>query len=176
MRKVLFSLGALAAAATLSATATARADDKSDIKAAYAKIAKAMKAKDVKGVMAMGTPDFSEKEANGQVMDAKHSEAMMAEQFKMTKSMDEVAMTPKSFDIKGKTAVVASVYTFKGTILTPDGKSHKMVSNGTSKDTLVKTPHGWLFKKVEMGKDNTLMDGKKFDPTMMAPPKPGKKK
>jgi len=73
-------------------------------------------------------------------------------------------------DVKGNTAVVMAGYTFKGTMAGPDGKTHKMASTGTSKDTLVKTDKGWLFKKVQAIKETTTMDGKPFDPSKMAAP------
>src|SRR5437016_1257934 len=90
---------ALVLAASAFAPA-ARADDKADIKAVYAKIIAAMKKKDTKAIMALGTPDFKSKEINGQILDAKQSEQLNV-QFAMMKSMDAVEINPEKIEVKG---------------------------------------------------------------------------
>jgi ketosteroid isomerase-like protein len=175
MRKSLLSLSALLAAlASMSLGSPARADDKADIRAAYTKISAAMASKNIKAVMALGTPDFSETQ-HGKTYNAADSTKMMTEEFKQMKTL-EATMTANDISVKGKTAVVKSSYVMKGDMLTPDGKTHKMSSTGTSRDTLLKTGKGWLFKKVEGLSEKTLLDGKPFDPSKMEAPKPRMKK
>jgi ketosteroid isomerase-like protein len=177
MRKNLPYLATLLAFASSAALSTAaRADDNADIKAAYVKITKAMKAKDIKAVMAMGTEDFSETDKSGKTYSGKETAKMMEEHFKSMKTLD-VTMSADKITVNGKTATVLGSYNMSGTMVGPDGKTHTMANSGTSKDTLVKTPKGWLFKKVQSLKENMTMDGKPFDPSqMMAPPSKPKHK
>ncbi len=168
------SLILAAAGIALFGTAPVRADDKSDINALYGKIIKAMKAKDVKAIMALGTPDFTSTEA-GHTMNAAQTAQVMETQFKMTKSLDSVTMKPTKIDIKGGNAVVLADYTFKGTITGQDGKTHKMSDAGVTKDMLVKTNKGWMFKSTESVKQNPMIDGKSVSMGGGAPP-PTKKK
>lgn len=174
MRKTLYTLSALlAVSVALSSGSAARADDKSDINALYTKIEAAMKAKNVKGIMALGTPDFVTID-HGQKMDAKQSAAMMEQQFKMIKSFDSLKMKLSKIDIKGKNAVATTTYSFNGDITGPDGKQHKMADKGVTKDILVKTPKGWLFKSSETISQHPTMDGKPV-PTPGAPQPAAKK-
>jgi ketosteroid isomerase-like protein len=163
--KMLFCLSALAVAAgllTLGAPA-ARADDKADIEALYAKISAAMKSKNLKAIYALGTSDFTTK-ANGVTMGTKESAKMMEDQFKTLKKVNNCSMKISKITIKGASAVVLSDSVFDATVSGPDGKIHKMADTGTSKDTLVKTKKGWLFKNVEMLTSKMTMDGKPYSP------------
>lgn len=166
MRKILFCLSVLALAAALLTfgTSTARADDRADIEALYAKISAAMKAKNTKAIYALGTSDFVTKE-QGVTMNAKDSAKMMEEQFKSMKKIHQCTMKASKITIKGTNAVVINDSTFDATTSGPDGKSHKMVMIGSSKDTLVKTKKGWLFKSVEMLTAKMTMDGKPYNPS-----------
>jgi ketosteroid isomerase-like protein len=161
-------LAALAAAALTIGNGPARADDKSEIKALYKKLERAMKAKDVKAILATGTADFTHKGAGMPTMDAKATAQMMEQQFKLMKSLDKVVMSPDKIMIHGGSATVLSSFQMKGTMTMPDGKVHSMTDSGTSKETLVKTKKGWLFKVVEMGTSKPMMDGKPMQ--MGAPP------
>jgi len=174
MRPSRFTLSALLAAAALSlSVVAARADDKSDIHALYGKILAAMKAKDTKAIMALGTPDFYSVD-HGMRMDAKQTAQMMDMQFKMMKSMDSMKMNVDKLDIKGKNAVAMTSYSFSGKMTGQDGKLHTMSDSGVTKDTLVKSAKGWLFKSTETISSHPMMDGKPMP--MGAPPAPAPKK
>jgi len=176
MRRLSIGSTLIALGSLTLATSHVRADDKADITALYGKLTAAMKAKDIKGVMATGTPDFTMKEASGKVYNAKDAATMMDSQFKMMKSVDEVKMTPKTISIKGKTAVVMGDFVMKVVMTGPDGKDHKFAGTGLTKDTFVKTPKGWLVKSTETVKESMMMDGKPFDPAAAGGAPPTKKK
>lgn len=163
---------AIVSALAVTSCLSARADDKSDINALYAKLSQAFKAKDTKGIVALGTPDFTSKMPGRPAMDMKASEQGMDEGFKAMKSMDQVVMKPDKITIKGKTAVVMGHYSFKATVMGPKGKTQTMTDQGTSKDVLAKTPKGWLFKSTETLTSHQMLDGKPFS---MGGPPPGKK-
>jgi ketosteroid isomerase-like protein len=156
-----------------------RADDKAvrkEIEGLYAKMVQAMKNKNIKSVMETGTPDFTMKQANGQVLKAKDVAVQMQGEFAMTKSVDQCTMTIDKLTVNGNTAVSTASYIMAMTVGgQKPGETHKFTSKGINKDTLVKTPKGWKFKSVENVKDTMTMDGKPFDPQTMAPPPPKKK-
>jgi ketosteroid isomerase-like protein len=151
-----------------------RADDaavRKQLNGQYAKLAAAFKSKNANAVMALGTPDFSMKERNGVVSDAKASTEGIKQMFAMVKSFNRVDMKIHKLAVKGNQAVATTTYVYDSqTPPDPKGKSHRMVSKGLTKDTWVKAGSTWKVRSVEMLKDEMTMDGKKIDPAMMAPP------
>ena len=158
----------MAALSAALVPAIARADDKAEINALYGKIQAAMKAKNTKAIMALGTPDFVTID-HGVKMDAKQTAQMMDTQFKMIKSFDSLKMAVSKLDIAGKNATATATYSFKGEITGQDGKSHTMSDSGLTKDTLVKTLKGWLFKSSETISQHPIMDGKPMPQPGVAP-------
>ena len=165
---------AVAAALSFGFTSSARADDKADIQALYKKVVAAFKAKDVKAIMAMGTPDFTMKE-RGVTMNAKQSEAEIKQEFAMTRTLKKIVMNPDQIEVKGKNATVFSSFASEAVILDatgafgPKGKTHVMAGTGKMREMLVKTSKGWKFKSIETLSDNMTIDGKPMQ--MGAPPK-----
>src|SRR5688572_17601366 len=164
----------LAAAALFFTVSPATADTKSDIQKVYNKLCAAMKKGDMKTLMASGTSDFKMKEM-GVTKNAeevrKEMQGMFASGFKINKCV----MTVKSVKLKGNTATVKTVsHTDALMPGGPGGKKMHMVGDGVSRDILVKTRQGWKFKFAETLSNKMTMDGKPFDPSMMAPP-PAKK-
>src|SRR5579862_2775702 len=95
-----FVLGALLC--LIGLTTIARADDKKDIEALYKKLEKAMSAKDVKGIMATGTKDFSYT-GEGKTMTGQQVSAQMQQQFQMIQGNPKSKFTIVSCKIVGKT-------------------------------------------------------------------------
>jgi ketosteroid isomerase-like protein len=158
MRRV---LSLLAVPLALVSASAVRADDKAEINALYAKATAAVKARDAKAIQSLETPDFVEV-LGGTKLNGAQTAEMMAQQFKVIKKFDTVRMSADKIDVKGKTAVVTAGSSFTCSMTGQDGKSHKMASKVVTKDTLTKTPKGWLFSKVESLSDSTTMDGKPF--------------
>src|SRR5947209_7088775 len=88
----------------VAASSLALADDKSDIKANYVKLKKALVSRDVDAMMAMATPDFKEKHGQ-QTFDGKAAANQMKQMFAMLKRIRNVDVNVKSIKITGKTAV-----------------------------------------------------------------------
>lgn len=140
--------------------------DRAAIDALYGKLTAAMRARNTKAIFALGTPDFSVKERNGQVHNAKDSKAILEAEFKTIKKVNELKMTIRSLKVKGKTATATVDYTMSAVVINA-GKPHDMKDKGVTKDTLVNTDKGWKFKSVETLSDNMTMDGQ---PMPSAPP------
>ena len=170
MKTSLVRLTAVIVAAMCAVSAASvRADDKADIRAVYAKLTKAMKNKDTKAIMALGTSDFTNKSPGMPEMDAKQSIEMMDQQFKMVDKITKCKMEPVKITVKGKTATVDSKYSFEAKGPGPDGKSAVSADHGTGRDTLVKTSKGWLFKRAVTLTMNPTMNGKPMKMDMPPP-------
>jgi ketosteroid isomerase-like protein len=157
-------MNAAALVSLIGVTVAVRADDKKDIAALYNKVAAAMIAKNVDGIMATGTKDFTYTEA-GKTMTGSQVSAQMKQQFQMLKGPVKCKMTVVSCKITGKTADVNSTAYSEMQISGQDGKAHTVVTSSKSKDVVVKTGSGWLMKSVNIQSNKMTMDGKPYDPT-----------
>lgn len=135
------------------------ADDKKSIAELFQAMDKAMMAKDTKALMRLCAKDFTAKQ-NGQVYTAAQIRAQMDTQFKTIKKVDSVKTTVTSLKIDRERAAAATSFVYVGTIVGADGKPHKMVFKGSSKDSLVKVSGKWLFKSTELVSEKGTLDGK----------------
>jgi ketosteroid isomerase-like protein len=156
----------LALAVVATAAAPAKADDRSEITALYAKLEKAFQKKDIKGIHATATPGFYIIE-NGKKSSGKQLDNELEQAFSMM-GMASMKMKPTKITVTGKKATAMSDAISKLTMADPkDGKSHTIVFVGTSREALVKTPAGWRFTSSTMLKSTATRDGKPFDPSQM---------
>ena len=149
--------------------AVAHADDKADIQALVNKTQKAMEAKDVKGIMALATPDYTITR-NGVISTATQVSTQLGQFFKGLPGNPKVKFTVLSSDVKGKMATVMST----NSMTLPskpgaDGVAHVIVASGKSKLILAKTAKGWLVKSEAVLSESMTVDGKQF--TQPAPAK-----
>ena len=154
----------------------ARADDRSEIDALYAKLTTALKNKTPEAVLPLEAPGFTStsagKKINGQ---------QLLEQMKMrnatTGPIKDVSVAVKKADIKGKTAKVVTDFAYtvevvdKDGHMGPKGGTHEMSMSGLVKNDLVKTTGGWKFLTMQQGSGKMLVDGKP-----VGPPPPGTRK
>src|SRR5688572_15291128 len=152
---------------------SASADVKSEIQTVYDKLGKAFMSKNVDGILALCTPDFTHKQPNGRVSAGPAMAAQLKQQF--ATGMIIIDWKSKLLEVKtkGNTATVKSNDQAKMQMKEPDGKTHTYAVNSSAIDTLVKTREGWKFKTVHVLKERMTRDGKPMGP--MAPP-PSKKK
>src|SRR5207249_4580422 len=158
------SAAPLIAGALLVIAVVSLADAKREIQAVYNKLTTAMKKGDIKGMMSVTTPDFTMKE-HGQVSNAAQVQQQMQAMIAGGMKMKKVVMKVQSVSVNGDTDTATSNDIMDSMMKMPDGKMHRMQSEGKSKGILVKTPQGWKFKYAEMISSKDLMDGKPFDPT-----------
>ncbi len=159
-----------------------RADDRKDIEALYGKLKQALMANNADATLAMETPDFVATGADGRKMNGKQLAAQMKQQAALGKPR-KMDIHLDKVNVKGKTASVTTTFSFESVITgmggqaAPKARPHVMAMSGSIHNDLVKTPQGWKFKTMQEKAGKMTMDGKPFDPAMMAggPPKPHKK-
>ena len=159
-------------AALIAICGGARADDKKDIEALYAKLSKDIKDNKLDATLALETPDFKSKTLDGRTMTGKE----MVEQMKMegaNSKVNKFDIKINKMTVKGKMASVDTLFEV-GTTMTdtsgmmgPKGKKHKITGTGAVHNDLAKTKDGWKFKNMEQKSMKMMMDGKPFDPSKM---------
>jgi ketosteroid isomerase-like protein len=171
-------MGALVAV-VLALSTGARADGKADeaaIRKMMAKLETAFAKKDIKTIMALSTPDFTEK-AMGQTMTAAQAKAELEQEFKNTTAVHKMEMKVSKIEFKNGTAIVNTVDASDSTMADPQGQmgkkgaSHRMAMTGTGRATCVKVKGEWKVKMYEELTMKMTMDGKPFNPGGNAPPK-----
>ncbi|MEQ1823744.1 MAG: nuclear transport factor 2 family protein [Fimbriimonadaceae bacterium] len=139
---------------------TAFSDQAGDIKSlekAYAKLKAAIVRKDIKAIMGMCSADFSWTDPKGMTMSAKDFHAMMKGQFAAPGlRFNKLNMINDSYDFDGNIARVRSRSEMSMS-MNANGQKMTMSSSSEGVDTWVKTPKGWLIKKVEVV--NEVMGG-----------------
>lgn len=144
--------------------------DKPAIQELYTRLSNAMRAKDMKTIASLGTPDFTATDASGKVYNARQSLAMMESDLRSMKRINAVKPRIRSIALDGKKATTVAEMQVSA-VMVQGGKPHDMKSTSVSKDTLVKTAKGWKFKSVVSLSADVTMDGRK-----VTVPPPGKKK
>ncbi|MBI5705588.1 MAG: nuclear transport factor 2 family protein [Armatimonadetes bacterium] len=162
------------ALAALALSTAAFADDtaafKKEYMASIPKTVAAFKNKDISYFEKMSTKDFTYVGKVEGTQDKKTAMAGLKQMFGMAKSVD---YKPKVLKItaKGNAAVVSLEETFSSAIDMGDGKAHKMVAVGWADEHFRKEGGKWMLAKiVETKAGKMTLDGKPFDPAMMAPP------
>jgi ketosteroid isomerase-like protein len=152
---------AMACLACLALSGAARADDKSDIQALLHKTEQAMTAKDVKGVMATATKDFSYT-SHGKTLTGDEVAAKMQQQFQSIPGSPKFKYTIVSCEVKGKGATVVMNDDMVLQMASKDNKPHLIASASQSKLALVKTGKAWLIKSETILSNKLTVDGKPF--------------
>jgi hypothetical protein len=175
-------LSVFAATLVMAGLATAvRADDRAEINALYARLEEALKTKTPEATLALETPDFTEKSANGKSISGKQLVEQMKQQYASIKDVKDVKITVKKATITGKTARVTTELNY--TVLVEDkeghmgskGGTHEMAMDGEVKNDLVKTAAGWKFKTTQRGVGKMFIDGNPIS-SQPAGTKPKKKR
>jgi hypothetical protein len=166
-RRPLLSVLALIALALAGTPPAARADDRTvrrDLDAIYAKYVQAAKQKEKTAlkqfIQQYTVADFQQKVPGGRTLNRAQVTAMMTEgPAAGTRIVDE-QLKIHQLAVKGNVAVMT--YNDQTTAIVADqqGKSHKIVSTSTSRDTWVKKPAGWKMRLSEVLQAKTMMDGK----------------
>ena len=162
-------IGMIALCATgIGISVNAGADDaatRKDIVKQYDRISAALKAKSLKSIDKVTTPDYTLKAPEGQVITWKQMEAQMGLYLSFLQKVTEASSTISKVAVKGKEAKVDVKQSFSGVIADPqtEGKVHKVTSSTQYKDTWIKSNGGWLLKHSDIVATNYSMDGKKVD-------------
>ncbi len=150
----------------------ARADDRSEIDALYAKLTAALKNKTPEAITALEAPGFTSTSA-GKTINGKQLLEQMKQRNATSGPIKDVSVSVKKADIKGKSAKVVSDFSYTVEVVDKDGHmgakggTHEMSMSGLVKNDLVKTYGGWKFLTMQQGAGKMLVDGKPVGP---APP------
>ncbi len=155
MKRIRLSVFVVAFALAASAPAQNR-----ELKAAYEKFRKAILSKDLKGMMAICTPDMTWTES-GRTMKQVDMRKQLEAQVKLIQKYDEVTFKLNKVTMKGNTAVVDCDNVIRCTMMMPGTKKPSRVGSKTrSIDTWVKGKDGWKVKSVVVKSNDMTMDGK----------------
>lgn len=156
----------------------AKADDKKDISAMYAKLSAAFKAKDTTAIANLCTKDFTMTQVGGKPQPGPVVMGGLQQWFGMIKTYESNDIKMGKMSITGKTAKVSTTMTDVTIIATGKGKTGKLKQVNTGTDVLEKSAAGWKVKSVVNTDDKKTLDGKPIDDvklmSLLAPP-PAKK-
>lgn len=147
----------------LSATLAAAADVRKELEAAYTNFNAAMKARDVKKLMALTTNDFKWINENKVVfsrMEVRNNLEQTLKQFKsiqsITTKIDKIASD------KIDVISVRSTSVFKAELVHPSTKKAGLFeSTSITDDVWIKTKEGWRIKQTRTIKETSYLDGRK---------------
>jgi len=146
----------------LSATLAA-ADVRKELEAAYTNFNAAMKARDVKKLMDLTTPDFKWINENKVVfsrMEVRNNLEQTLKQFKSIQSISTKIdkITSDKIDVIS----VRSTSLFKAELVHPSTKkAGSFESTSVTDDVWVKTKQGWRIKQTRSIKETSYLDGRK---------------
>jgi ketosteroid isomerase-like protein len=146
-----------------SAAVTARADDEAvrkEIQALYDHWLDGWKSKDITAIMSPLVPDFVYTNSNGKVRNRKQIESDWKDALKLYKSIERLSLSAGEVTLHGNEASDVSTWKFSGVYTDPQGKDRPATELFTSRDTLVRTPNGWMFKRSKDLKVVVTVDGK----------------
>jgi ketosteroid isomerase-like protein len=146
----------------------------------HAKLVSAFKKKDLDGIMALSTKDFTEEDSQGKKYTAQQSANEMKQHFAMMKGPMNVEMAMSKLAVKGDTASYTSTFKMSGSMLDkdgimgPKGKTHTMAGSGVETIELAKQQGAWKYKHVKGISQKMLLDGKPYNPGAQPPPHSGR--
>lgn len=149
---------AISTLSTSCAFAESDAAVRKQLVAGYNTIIAAMKAKDIKPIVAISTPDFTLKEGS-HTFTAEQTMAREKKMFAATVPFGKITMTIAKLRVTGGTAV-ATVDFLSSVTVPVKGKNCTIIDRGQTQDTWVKTTKGWRMKRVVTIKGGRTIDGK----------------
>jgi len=134
-----------------------------EIESAYLNFNAAMKARDLKKVMAFTTPDFKLINASKVVFSRIEVRTNLEQTLKQFKNITSITTKIDSFKSDKLTVIhVRSTSVFKAEIVNPSTKKVGVFeSKSTSDDVWHKTAAGWRIKESRIVKEENTLDGRK---------------
>lgn len=139
------------------------ADARKELEAAYRDFNAAMKARDVKKVMAFTTPDFKMVNVGKVVFSRMELRTSLEQSLKQFKTILSVTSKIERMQSdKFNVISVRSTGTFKAEIVNPTTKKVGIYeSTSVTDDVWVKSKEGWRLKQVRTVKEDSRLDGRK---------------
>ena len=130
-----------------------------ELTADYNRIARSFQKKDTHAIMALAAPGFTMK-MGGRVLNARQAEQELKREIVFIETIRRVVLTIQSFKLQGKRAIATVSVSFAGTTEDDRGRRHTLTMDGITRDTWIKTPHGWRIQHVDTVKSRSTLDGK----------------
>ena len=166
----------LGAALAMGAASLALADGASDLvaflKKFEPKVQQAFAKEDAAFFEKISTPGFTYVDSAGNTQNKAQSMQGMKQMFAMSTNV-KAKFTRGAVSAKGNTGTARYKGFFSMDVKGPDGKVAKMTMSTQTVETYRKSGNMWLVHQIkETAPSKMTMNGKPFDPAMMAPPPP----
>jgi hypothetical protein len=143
----------------IAASAQSASAARQELAADYTRIARSFEKKDTRAIIALAAPDFTMKMGR-RMLNARQAERELKREIALIDSIQRVVLTIQNFTFQGKRAIATISVLFVGTLSDDRGRQHSLTMAGVTRDTWVKTPHGWRIQRVDTLKSKSTMDGK----------------
>lgn len=138
--------------ALLVCCAPSFADDaaiRKQIQSQMARFQDAFRHKDMAGMRAITTPDFTIKNVRGHVSTHKEADAALALELGALRAIPEWTLKIEKLVVKGDVATAIVSERMVAKMVDSAGASHVNASTGKMRETWVRTPSGWKYKHAE---------------------------
>lgn len=141
---------------TLESAQSQKSSVRKEVNAAYAKIAAALKRKDIEAAMKFYTSDFTRQDSAGARVDRAGYRNAMLRVMKSQQSVHSLRIHIDNFRATGKTVTVTTTTRLKARIVTlnnqdqPVGRVYEMTATWPVRDVWMKTAAGWRIKNSKM--------------------------
>jgi hypothetical protein len=159
----------LAAAWLATGAAADDATARKELQAAYDRIVAAYKARDVKGIMAVCTGDYTGRLVNGKTVTRDQQEAIWKQHIDRWTSLREFSATIGKAAIRSDRATVTADWRITAIFTDPQGKGHLLRYQGSSRDDWLRTTEGWKVQRSEDLTEQVTVDGKPLNVPAAAP-------
>ncbi|MGI8898622.1 MAG: nuclear transport factor 2 family protein [Pyrinomonadaceae bacterium] len=131
----------------------------------YAKIAEATRKKDLVALLALRTPDFTVKTANGETWSYEHSADYIRRGFEQVQSIVSLSFAIETINVSGNEAA-AIIHQQWSRMQIMKGKLRRVDTSAVQRETWINTPEGWRLKLIDdVHPGAWLVDGKRVDPS-----------
>jgi len=131
----------------------------------YAKIVEATRKKDLVALLALRTPDFTVKTANGETWSYKQSADYARRGFEQVQSVVSLRFTIGTINISGNEAA-ALIHQQWSRMQMMKGKLRRVDTSAVQRETWINTPEGWRLNLIDdVHPGAWFVDGKRVDPS-----------
>ena len=131
------------------------------IEAGYARYVKAARAHDVKGILALTTPDFEVKLANGRILTREAAREQLGQLITRMGRLKNLSINVhiNSLKLYRSEAIVHVMQQISGTLATRDGGDHRVAASAMAIDTWARVSGAWRMKCDEPTGHTLRIDG-----------------
>jgi hypothetical protein len=146
-----------------------------DLEKKYATIDRAATERNLKGIFANTTADFTMTDHSGKRLTRAQAEQLLSKQMRQLPSDTKIKSAIIKLTVAGKRASADVRGEMSATLTGQDRKPHSMVASSVTRDTWVATKAGWKLKASVEVSTGMSMDGKPFNPMGAGAARPRKR-